>query len=45
MKYILLNIEFTKRGIMSLQEDIMTLQKEYTKAKRCSDYLAKRITT
>ena len=44
MKYILLDIEFTKRVIMSLQADIMTLQTEYKKAKRCSDYLAKRIT-
>lgn len=29
---------------MSLQQDIMLLQSEYKKAKRCSDYLAKRIT-
>ncbi len=29
---------------MSLQQDILLLQTEYKKAKRCSDYLAKRIT-
>lgn len=29
---------------MSLQQDILLLQGEYKKAKRCSDYLSKRIT-
>lgn len=29
---------------MALQQDILLLQQEYKKAKRCSDYLAKRLT-
>ena len=29
---------------MGLQQDIMLVQADYKKAKRCSDYLAKRIT-